>query len=229
MKLNVSVLVLTSLAIAVNVCFSAPASTNTPTTEVKTTFDEWARLSAEEVQEVIQLARKCGISNVTSINTRGAHLTSNYGIGVSGERVVGRKVYLDSFVVTDASWMGTNWHPKPQHINVGKFWAEPKITTLDYATFQISNQTRRIRLTDDLTVETADALVAAIAAGKVRFADQKTRDAWEGVKLTILSQMGQRNGEYQLTFTTGPLRWSIFGCEFKNGEILVKTIGLMMS
>jgi hypothetical protein len=202
------------------------------------------------VQEVIQLARKCGISNVASINTHNIHPSSHYGIGVDGvERVEGRKIRRDSLQVIHPSWMGTNWHPKSQHINVGKFWAEPKLTTWEHTTFEVGIQTLRIRLNDDLPVETADELLAAIAAGKIRFADQKARDAWEDVELTRLVEIAQRvpgssipnlysgeitkllaqpGGEFHFSFSKRPLYWVTFSCEFKNGEIVVKNTGLIM-
>jgi hypothetical protein len=124
--------------------------------------------------------------------------------------------------VDQQSWMGSNWHPGDKAINVGKFWAEPRyLRPVDLTTFQVTNLTLRIRLS--LPLETADAVLAAIGAGKIRFADERTREVWNSVRLTKLKEMGRAGGAIDLYFTSETDRTSTiaFGCEYKDGEVLV--------
>lgn len=223
MKLKFLTCFLMALVAAPKVCVSAQSTNTASPPEVKTTFDPHAQLTPEEVRDVVQLAQKCGISNVASIRTSNVIPSSRYTIEVNGrEEVTGRKVRYDNLRVDQPSWMGANWHPGPQAINVGKFWAGPHLT-MDLTIFQVTNLTLRVRLTGSLSLETADAMLAAIGAGKIRFADESVREAWDSVRLTELKEMGQRGGAIDLYFRSETNRASFiaFGCGYENGEVVV--------
>jgi hypothetical protein len=231
MKLRYVASILSGLAALGISCASPQQSSNAAVQDVETKFEGNAQLSREEINQVIQLARKSGMKNVASIHTYNIHLSPWYGIGVNGkEEVSGRKIRTENLQVTHSSWMGTNWNPDPQEINVGKFWAKPELHfTFEYTTFQITNLSLRIRLINKLQFETADALMAAIATGKIRFANDKIRQAWESVYLTKLIEIAQFGNEYSFCFVRDRFRYVCFTCEFNKGEVFVKRADEMIS
>jgi hypothetical protein len=221
MKLKFLTLFVMALVAASMVCVSAQSTNTASPPEIKTTFDPHAQLTPEEVRDVVQLAQKCGISDVASIYTYNIAPSSRFTISVNGrEEVTGRNIRYDNLRVDQPSWMGANWQPRLQAINVGKFWAGPRLT-INLTTFQVTNLTLRIRLS--LPLETADAMLAAIGAGKIRFADEHVREIWNSVRLTELKEMGRAGGAIDLYFTSETDRTShiAFGCEYKDGEVVV--------
>ncbi len=223
LKLKFLTCFLMALVAAPKVCVSGQSTNTASPPEVKTTFDPHAQLTPEEVRDVVQLAQKCGISNVASIHTSNIHPSSRYTIGVNGrEEVTGRNIRYDTLWVDQASWMGPNWHPRDNAINVGKFWAGPHLI-VDLTTFQVTNQTLRIRLGASVSLETADAMLAAIGAGKIRFVDERVREEWNSVRLTELREIGKVGGAIQLYFRSETSRTSFiaFGCGYENGEVVV--------
>jgi hypothetical protein len=231
MKQRFITFILSGLAAFGISCMSSQQPTNVTVPQVNTKFEGNAQLSPEKLQDVIQLARKAGMSSVALIYTFNFHPSSSFGIGVSGkEEILGRKIRTENLQVTYSSWMGTNWHPHPGEINVGKFWADPKSRhTNEFTTFQVTNLNLRIQLYENLSVKIADDLLAAIAAGKIRFTDDKVRQAWASVQLTMLVEMAKRGDDYSFYFTPDRYICVFFECEFKNGEIFVKKTGTMLS
>ena len=225
MKLKFLTLFVMALVAAPKVCVSAQGTNTASPPEVKTTFDPHAQLTPEEVRDVVQLAQKLGISDVASIYTYNIAPSSRLTSRVDGrEEVTGRNIRYQSLRVDQQSWMGSNWNPGAKAINVGKFWAEPRyLRTVDLTTFQVTNLTLRIRLDPSLSLETADAVLAAIGAGKIRFVDERAREVWNSVRLTKLMEMGLVRGAIDLYFTSETDRTShiAFGCEYKDGEVVV--------
>jgi hypothetical protein len=221
MKLKFLTLFVMALVAASMVCVSAQSTNTASPPEVKTTFDPHAQLTPEEVRDVVQLAQKCGISDVASIRTDNIIPSSRFTIVVNGrEEVTGRNIRYESLRVDQPSWMGANWQPGPQAINVGKFWAGGHLV-INLTTFQVTNLTLRIRLGQSVSLETADAMLAAIGAGKIRFADESLREVWNSVRLTELMEMGRVGGAIHLFFKPDRTSLITVQCEYKDGEVVV--------
>ena len=191
---------------------------------VKTTFVADAELSAQEVSEVVSLARQCGISEPGEVVTFNWLPGGGKGISVkSVERLKGADIAYDEITIAKAEWGNIGVSGKGKQ--VGTFWADPSdkytphIRLHDFRGEQI-----RVSIGKGITVELADQVIPQLGAGKVFFPPEcqsmETRRGrmaeFAGLKPSALS-----------TWADGKLLLHFVGCDncvqfhLDKGEVII--------
>ena len=172
---------------------------------VKTNFFRGPALTAKEISEVIELAKKCGLTEPVLISDQRVLPPSSQvprALVVQGaERVQDRKVSREWLIVG-----GTNWSPaNPQlgPVRVGSFYAnKPYLRTNESTVFQVGNKSIAIALAKAIPLKVADELVEKLAAGCVHFGPQASDPLWNADRVFELTGLSQDpvSGDYLFYF-----------------------------
>jgi hypothetical protein len=141
--------------------------------QIKTIFVDDAKLTDQEVKDVVSLARQCGISEPGEIRTFHYLPTTHRGISVkSVELVQGSDITFDEIHIGNIKW--TKSVPDENTKRVADFCATPseKYTT-HLRVYDFRGEQIRVQIWAGITPELADKIIPLIAAKKVRFPDNK--------------------------------------------------------
>jgi hypothetical protein len=157
------------------ICTADPANrTNSPqqkASEVKTIFVTDANLTAQDVKDVLSLAKQCGISQPAEIETFHYLPSTERGISVKSiDSIKGVDITFDTITIQNTAWRYSE--PGKNEKRVGTFWATPsdKYTT-HLRVYDFRGEKIRINIGTGITTEMADKIIPLIAAKKVRYSD----------------------------------------------------------
>ena len=136
---------------------------------VKTTFVDDGELTAQEVGEVVSLARECGINEPGEVETFNWLPAGGKGVSVkSVERFKGADITYDEITIAKTGWSEIGVGGKSKR--VGAFWADPSDKfSAHLRLYAFRGDQIRVGIGDGITVELADQVISALAARKFRF------------------------------------------------------------
>ncbi len=163
-----------------------------PVAAIKTDFSPQGVLTEEQIDIVRQLALKAGLTSVARIRTYNIHPGPGHGINAtSQEEVLGREYRLTGVAI---HYQHENWEPGIRNAadavhRIGDFWTSG--ISPDFRSrggiYDYKGKPLHVRLLDDIQIAFGDPIVAAFAAGKLKFEnpeDQKTANKWRDGELT---------------------------------------------
>lgn len=190
---------------------------------VRTNFIEEARLSASEVKEVLQLARKFGIDNPTEVETFYYQPGAVKGIRVrSADRVSGRNTSFDAVCMAKDGW--GNMLPEKNVQRVGRFWASADaLYTTCLRQYLFKGTMIQISMGTGVDIALADKAIPLIASGSVRF-DEKNDDGFIRLQMkglgdkkpTSIHKDSRMEGVYALCFDN---QWVEF--RWEDGRVVI--------
>lgn len=178
---------------------------------VTTEFAPEARLSASELATVIELAKRCGVPDAAEVSTyNNYHPSPFFSIAVKSREVArGRKVTFVTLQIDREKWSSRELRQSSRVVkSIGEFWvARGGLTTNVLTTFAASGRTIRLRVADGIPLPTAERIVQAFAAGSVRYADQKTRDAFTDINISQAVGLDRAKEYFAISFS--PSQWTV--------------------
>jgi hypothetical protein len=197
-----------------------------PLSAISIDFVKGPSLSDSELMSVIKLAQKAGVKNVTRIHTYYIHPSPEAGIAVLGAEIVnGRNITFPSVNIRTE---GLTEELSRNFTNVllweGKYWVERwGVETNTLTLFEMKGQKIRVKLDKKVPLGQADRVIAALSAGKVSFADAKTKREAEDVNLSkpIAIYVGRRDGSVGLLFSCGEWCDVSFYCVLERDNVVL--------
>jgi hypothetical protein len=154
----------------------------------RTNYAPNAVLSAKQLDQVVALAHKCGMSNVTEVITFHFSPGTNRGIRARGDEIInGRSVTYKTLAIWTDLWSSMMNPPAGRNVVwIGPFCAEPADLLQNHTEFAFKTHAgeARVQISDNVALETADRIVEAFAARRIRFADESVHDQVEPGNLT---------------------------------------------
>lgn len=199
---------------------SLPLSKPSP---VVTQFAEEAKLTPDQVDTVLRLARQCGMTEVAEIKTYNIHPSPYFGILLKSPEVIrGRTITYETLNVDYEAWRDSNWVAFEAK-GLGHFWAsKDDLHKWDFTTFELEKKTIRISLHENFPVDLADKIIAALGKRKIRFANEDLRKKFVRFPFSTVSELGgDAVNQFEFVFTPSPLTWVHVMFSFVNGEILI--------
>lgn len=161
-----------------------------PAAAVETHFSPNGVLTEEQINIVQELALKAGLTSVWRISTRTIPPGPGHQISAtSHEEVLGSEWRRTSVAI---HYQQENWEPGIRNAadavhRIGDFWSEGMVHKARGGIYHYKGKQLRLRLLDDIPVAFGDPIIAAFAAGKLKFEnpeDQKTANKWRDGELT---------------------------------------------
>jgi hypothetical protein len=190
---------------------------------IKTNFTSDALLAPEELNQVLALAKECGITNPAEVRT--FHYLPAGGIGISvqsADRIEGRNTYFDTLTIRKSGWT-----EKPTRIakSVGEFWQQGEKSTTHLRSYPFKGDTIRLSIGEGIDLAFADQVMSLLAEKKLRFKSESVRHDFEALGEFKPGSIGS-DGDKQYRIFLAGLRYVVFTVE--NGEVLVSQVGQMM-
>ncbi len=137
------------------------------------------QLTSEEIDSVISLAEKCGIKDISRIETYHTEPINYPGIYVYEKEILnGRKVTYRKLGISNKSWEPENVKPKKDAIIDGNFWTYKDKSIISRKAFilKANGKEYRVRSIGKYSIEDADRILEMFINGKYTIADQDTLD-----------------------------------------------------
>lgn len=196
------------------------------TSGIKTKFDAGTALSAEDLQDVLQLARSCGVSKIGEVSSVAMHPTGYHRYEVkSVEEVVGRKVSFVTVGIHDKTSRSRSGEQGKVVKSLGRFVVlEHDINTRTLTTFPTNRGSIRVRL-EGIPLATADKIIRAFGEGGIRCQNRKDKETIAGLDLRRLHHLySVVEGKYTLVFSTESEGETLVYFTFDSGTIVVTEI-----
>jgi hypothetical protein len=95
--------------------------------------------------------------------------------------------------------------------------------------FATPGRTIRVAIVQNISLDEADALVALLAAGKIRYTDEDSRKRAAGIDLSNPDSIGRgKNGTMRVMFSCGDDCILVLECVMEDDEIVVRRSGKML-
>jgi len=149
---------------------------------VKTNFVAEGQLSAAEVKQVLELAKKLGIANPVEVSTHDVMPGGGRYVWVkSADRSEGRSTWYDAATIYKDSW--TYAEAGKSAIQLGDFWADKnaKNTTL-LRRYEFNKETIQIAIRSGVDIAFADKVIPLILSKTVQFENDWARQEFEKLK-----------------------------------------------
>lgn len=213
------------------VCCGRGAETNI-VKGVRTHFES-AVLSDTELATVIRLAKRCGITNVVEVDTFYYLPGGDRGIEVKGaEEIRGRKISFVTVTIDRDKWMGKEVRQHSMVLkSIGEFWVSRYgVITNVLTTFSINGGTIRVKLSDDVPLPTADKIVEAFAAGRIRFSSGSilSKSQLDGVDFSKPESLSYTKDGFHISYATSSMSWVVLEFTFDSGGVMVTSIGTVV-
>jgi len=194
--------------------------------KVKTIFEDDAKLTEQEVKDVLLLARQCGIDQPAEVRTFHFLPGSDHGIEVKSiAETNGLDVAFDTIRIRDIDW-GFSESNKTS-MRAGKFWAVPAAKdTTHLRLYDFGKEKIGVQLFG-ITPELADKIIPLIAAKKVRYPESKgpyDHDSDRLKKILDSKPRGlsrERDGKLGLYFEN---QLNILQFRFEKGEVILEKV-----
>jgi len=191
---------------------------------VKTNFVADGQLTRKEINQVLELARQCGVPQVSEVRTFHYLPTGRKGITVKSiECVDSRNTSFDSVYLSNTNW-GSSFEFNKDVKLVGAFWfIGTKYRTL-LRSYQWTNQQPfQVSIGEGVDVTIADKMVDLIITDKLPFAESKKEGSAiftipgkpKDLKPTSIGR-GDSKDIYEVEFKTQ----LVFKYRFEKGEFI---------
>ena len=162
-------LIIGALLVAVEI-FDGHAALNqvqNPSGTITNSFAPGLELTQAEVEQVIAVATRCGLTNIAEIKTTRSLPKSGKTITVqTHERVDGQSIYYDTLMIFRIGWIPLK--PGLNAETAGDFWADlSRKQTTHLREYGTAPGAHRIRIGQGVAGAFADQVVAAIKAKKI--------------------------------------------------------------
>lgn len=202
-----------------------------PTSGIRTNFDAGTALSAEDLQDVLQLARSCGVSKIGEVSSVAMHPSGSHRYEVkSVEEVVGRKISFVTVGVHDRTSRSRSGQQGKVVKSLGRFVVlEHDIRTSTLTTFPTNRGSFLVRL-EGIPLATADKIVRAFGEGDIRCQNRKDKETIAGLDLRrLLHLYSVIEGQYTLVFSTEDQGQILVYFALDSGTIVVTEIMNVMA
>jgi hypothetical protein len=151
------------------------AQTNNPDTNSLTfNYIDDARLTPDQIQTVLELAKTCGLKSPAVIGTTVTLPSPVRLVTVqSAERTDGRKTTFDTVTIhySDSDSSKDKWKKQPTSKCLGDFYVNPPyLTTSSYILFTINNKTVPLTFDEHIPLPLADKMLKCFETGAIEFA-----------------------------------------------------------
>ena len=215
------ILLLLFVLVLVSVCpitFSQPFGTFSG---IKINYGKGPMLSGQEVDIAIKLARRAGMTNIAEIYSYYLHPSPQVGIGVKGhETITGRRLSFVSIQI-ETEGLAEEIIRRPTEILVSEdnYWIGA-IRTNTFTLFEAKGRTIRVSLSDKVSVEQADSLIAALATKEVRYGNGEAFQASRHVDFSSpLRIYVGTSGKIRVGFSCGDWCSVSFECELREDGV----------
>jgi len=125
-----------------------------------------AILTKDQEKEVIALAKKCGMEEVSKISTHNMYPTPFRGIQLQGpEKIKGREVSYQILSMNHSEWLEPGAKPGKGQIKMGKFWAN-KPYTQKKTILKVGKKQYRTGSINGMTPEECESILELLLNGK---------------------------------------------------------------
>jgi hypothetical protein len=125
-----------------------------------------AMLTEDQEKEVIALAKKCGMKEVSKISTHNMYPSPFRGIRLQGpEQVKGREVSYSVLSMSHSDWLEPGAKPSKGQIKLGKFWAG-KPYTRKKTILKVGKKEFQIGSINGMTPEQCETILGLLLNGK---------------------------------------------------------------
>jgi len=188
---------------------------------IKLNFTNGPALSGGEVDTAIKLARRAGLTNVVEVYSYYLHSSSQVGILVNGrENKEGRSVSFMSIEI-ETEGLAEQIIRKPTRLVIsdGNYWVGG-IRTNTFTLFEAKGRTIRVSLSDEVSLERADSLIAALATKEVRYGNGEAFQASRHVDFSSpLRIYVGTSGKIRVGFSCGDWCSVSFECELREDGV----------
>ena len=185
----------------------SPEETTPAALPLKTFFaDEHARLSDAELDQVVSLAKECGLRDVALVQTFYVLPSSVGRICVtSGKQTLERNTTYECVYMSRIGWHKGDAPPKAKR--VGLFWvAKPYKSPVLLRAYQIGEKSIQIQLCDRIRPAFADLVLAQIVSHKVQFKSEECRSAFSALDLSQTESLSKDDdGSYRLDLASNTI------------------------
>jgi hypothetical protein len=194
---------------------------------LKIVFGEHAELSDSDVEVVLKLAHKAGLTNVAEIQSYASPTVKLGIIAKSEETINGREI---SIVSVDVQSGGVpEFISKSDRDKIwasdGQFWVQRgDIHTNKFTICHVKGRSVRVRNDQNVSVKEIDRVVAALGAAQVRYASDAVKEQVAKVDISksdpVSIGLGE-GGKIVISFSGGDFSWVILTCVLDDKGILV--------
>ena len=204
--------VILSLAV---ISFSVHAGVAPNPLQVKTKFESGLRLTPDQLKTVLSLARRCGITNIASVESFRFIPVPIPRIRVeSAEEKRGRRVLINVLNMKFSAWNDeTEIHPKAKRLR--GFWVDPPYVEIQISTlFKINGLLAKVYVDKVITIEVADKIMEAFAKKAVRFKSKSDERKFDGlvsefVPTSLISE--KEENRYRIRISNHVILFNLIG------------------
>lgn len=189
---------------------------------VKTVFaDEHARLSGAEVDQVVSLAKDCGLRDVAVIQTFYVLPSRVRGICVtSDKKTMDRNTTYECVYASRIGWQAND--PPTKAKRAGPFWVtKPYKSPVLLRAYHIEDKRIEIQICDRIRPALADAVLAQILGHKVQFKNEECRSAFSKLDFSQTESISKEDdGSYNIEFASN----TILRFEYSMGKVVITDV-----
>lgn len=194
---------------------------------VATNFVADAVLTPNEVKQVLELAKKCGIARPSEVGTFHYLPTGGRGISVkSVELVDERNTSFDTVIISKKGWH--QFTSETNSIQLDSFWAaaDAKYSTL-LRSYEFRKTTIQVSIGKGIEVALADKVIPLIDAKKARFENDWARRQVEELKDSkpVAIYKSYSGNGYELRFNEPSMRAIMF--DLKDGRVVITGVAII--
>jgi len=190
-----------------------------------TNYIQDAQLTIDEEQQIIRLAKKCGINNIAIISTHYLRPSSERGIRVEGvPEIDGRHVSFQILRIKYKKWSAQNARPQEQETQLGEFWAG-KAQIRKQTILKTGEKEYRTPSITGLSIEQCEAILGKFLSGDYKLV-HGTRGTLEQVDWTRPLGFFKHGETTSVSFSHKREGEGFFDLEIQTGgpKIIVKQI-----
>lgn len=163
------------MVLLLSLCSLLPITNHAQTTNTNSiTFNyiDDAKLTPNQVETVLTLAKGCGLKSPAVIGTgKTLPFAARFVYVQSAERTNHRKTTFDSVSINYSEWSKGKWKKQAGAKYLGDFWVNPPyLDTNSFALFQINNRPVNLQFDENIPLPLADKMLKCFEDGKIEFA-----------------------------------------------------------
>ena len=159
-----------------------------------------AILTKAQEKEVIALAKKCGLKEVSKISTHNMYPSPFRGIQLQGpENIKGREVSYQSLSMSHGEWLEPGAKPRKGQIKMGKFWAG-KPYTRKKIILKVGKKEFRTGSINGMTPEQCETILGLLLSGKYEIGPAVNKKTLEQVGWNTPSNFSKRGESISVGF-----------------------------
>ena len=159
-----------------------------------------AILTKDQEKEVIALAKKCGMKEISKISTHNMYPSPFRGIQLQGpEKIKGREVSYQGLSMSHSEWLEPGAKPRKEQIQMGKFWAG-KPYTRKKIILKVGKKDFHIRSINGMMPEECETILELLLSGKYEIGAAVNKKTLEQVGWNTPSNFSKRGESISVGF-----------------------------